>query len=144
MKKYLIELGNEGVIVSMRLRELIKNLNWEKEMVLKDYFKDYVRIGNLLKTMNFNFLIETSNLSRTLFGELHDKMVVSKGRRLLSKANLLDKDIILLMKRYKTLDNLFGADKESLNVLLKNQNVVDMLISDLENLEERIRAGKKV
>src|SRR3989339_852954 len=104
MKKYLIELGNEGVIVSMRLRELIKNLNWEKEMVLKDNFKDYVRINNLLKTMNVNFLIETSNLSRTLFGELHDKMVVSKGRRILSKANILEKDIIILMRRYKTLD----------------------------------------
>ncbi len=144
MKKYLIELGNEGVIVSMRLRELIKNLNWEKEMVLKDYFKDYVRINNLLKTMNFNFLIETSNLSRTLFGELHDKMVVSKGRRILSKANILEKDIIILMRRYKTLDNIFGADKESLVTIIKNQNVVDVLIPDLKNIEERIRAGKKV
>ena len=71
-------------------------------------------------------------------------MVVSKGRRILSKANILEKDIIILMRRYKTLDNIFGADKESLVTIIKNQNVVDVLMPDLKNIEERIRAGKKV
>jgi len=144
VKKYLIELGKEGIIVSMRLKELTKNLVKEREMTLKDYFKSkYPRAETILKNVDFDFLLETSNLSRILFEELHDKPISSRGIRILNKTNLLEKDINSLSNNFKTLDKIFGANKDSLIKVLKNKNVVNSLMQDLEDLKEKILMGKK-
>ncbi|HUW43936.1 MAG TPA: DNA integrity scanning diadenylate cyclase DisA [Bacillota bacterium] len=145
VKKYLIELGKEGIIVSMRLKELTKNLNKERESILKDYFgQKYSKIDEILKNMNFDFLIETSNVLRVLFGELHDNAISSKGTRILNKTNLLKKDTKILSKNFKTLDDIFNLDKESLKPLFKNEDLVDSLLSEIRNLKEKILMGKKI
>lgn len=145
VKRYLIELGREGIIVSMRLKELTKNLTQNREMILKDYFKSrYNKVDIILEDMNFDFLLETSNLSRVLFEELHDKPISSNGLRILSKTNLLEKEIHSLMQKYETLDKIFQADKESFSEIFKNENLVESLIQDLETLKDKILAGKKI
>lgn len=145
VKKYLIELGKEGIIVSMRLKELTKNLNKERESILKDYFDlKYLKMGETLKNMNFDFLIETSNILRVLFGKLHDNPISSKGMRILSKTNLLEKDIKILFKNFKTLENIFNLDKESLKPVFKNESFVDSLLDEIKNLKEKILMGKKI
>ena len=144
VKRYLVELGKEGTIVSMRLKELTKNLKKERELVLKDYFKfRSAKIDTLLKDMDFDFLLETSNMSRILFGELHDKPISPKGLRILDKTNLLEKEIKFLLNNFKTLNKIFEAEKESLIKIFKNEKLADSLIKDLENLKEKILIGKK-
>jgi len=145
VKRYLIELGREGIIVSMRLKELTKNLNKEREMILKDYFQSrFEQVDILLDEMNFDFLLETSNLSRVLFEELHDKPISSRGTRILNKINLLDKDIGILIENYETLDRIFRADKNSLNKFFQNEDFTESLARNLENLKDKILAGKKI
>jgi len=145
VKKYLVELGKEGIIVSMRLKELTKNLNKERESILKDYFDlRYLKMGEILKDMNFDFLIGTSNVLRVLFGELHDNPISSTGMRILSKTNLLEKDIKILFKNFKTLENIFNLDKESIKLVFKNENFIDSLLDEIKNLKEKILMGKKI
>ena len=101
VRRYLVELGKEGIIVSMRLKELTKNLNKEREMILKDYFKSkYFKVNAILENLNFDFLLETSNLLKILFGESPES-ISPKGIRILNKTNLSEKDIKLLMKNFK-------------------------------------------
>lgn len=145
VKRYLIELGREGIIVSMRLKELTKNLGKDREMILRDYFSSsFKTVDVMLDDMNFDFLLETSNLSRVLFDELHDRPIFSKGIRLLSKTNLLDKDIEILLQHYETLDKIFRADEVSLEGVFQNKNFTETLAQDLENLKDKILAGKKI
>ena len=145
VKRYLIELGKEGLIVSMRLKELTKNLNKEREAILRDYFgSKFFRMGEALKNMNFDFLIETPNILRVLFGELHDNPIPPKGMRILSKTNLLKKDIKILFKNFKTLDDIFNLDKQSLKPLFKNESFIDSLFNEIKNLKEKILMGKKI
>jgi diadenylate cyclase len=145
VKRYLIELGREGIIVSMRLKELTKNLNQNKEMILKDYFKSkFNKIDLILEEMNFDFLLEISNLSRILFDELHDKPISPQGIRILSKTNLLEKEIYILIQNYETLDKIFQINRESLLEIFKNENLIESLIQDLETLKDKILAGKKI
>lgn len=145
VKRYLIELGREGIIVSMRLKELTKNLNKDREMILRDYFPSrFETVDTMLDDMNFDFLLETSNLSRVLFEELHDKPITSRGIRLLSKMNLLEKDIDILIQNYETLDRIFRSSKDSLNKFFTNENFVENLSRDLESLKDKILAGKKI
>ncbi|MEX0920461.1 MAG: DNA integrity scanning diadenylate cyclase DisA [Candidatus Pacearchaeota archaeon] len=145
VKEHLTELGKEGTIVSMRLKELTKNLNKERNAILEDYFgQDSEKVDESLKNMNFDFLIETPNVLRILFDDLHDNHIAPKGDRILSKMNLLEKDVDILLNEFKTLDNIFNTDKESLSSLFKNENFVDSLFKDIKNLKEKILMGKKI
>ncbi len=145
VKRYLVELGKEGIIVSMRLKELTRNLSSEREMILIDYFKSRApKIKTLLNNMNFDFLLETSNIVRLIFEKLHDESVSGKGERILSKINLLEKERRLLMTHFKTLDKVFDADKESLLEIVQRQAIVDSLKEKLENLREKILNGKRI
>lgn len=145
VKRYLIELGKEGLIISMRLKELTKNISKERELILKDYFgSKYFKVDNSIEIMNLDFLLELSNLSRILFEELHDKPVSPRGFRILSKTNLLEKDIKILVSNFDSLDKIFDADKDALIVVLKNEDLVTHLREDLESLREKILAGKRI
>lgn len=145
VKKYLVELGKEGIIVSMRLKELTKSLNKERESIMRDYFSSGIsKKDEILRSMNFDFFLEISNILRMLFGELHDKPVTSKGNRILNKTNLLKKDIKILLNNLKTLDRIFNIDKESLRGIFKNENLIDSIMEEIKNLKEKILMGKKI
>jgi len=145
VRRCLVELGKEGIIVSMRLKELVKGLNNDKDMILRDYFgSKALKIESILRNMNFDFLLEVSNISRVLFEELHEKSISPRGVRILSKTNLLEKDVKLLINHFGTLDKVFDADRDDLTKVLKNEDLVDSLRADLESLREKILVGKKV
>lgn len=145
VKRYLIELGKEGIIVSMRLKELTKNLGKERELLLKDYFNQkYGKADELMRNVNFDFLLETSNIARILFGEIHDKPVSPKGLRILSKTELLEKDIKTLLNSFGGLDKVFDVDQESLSTVFKNEKLIGSVMHDLKNLKEKILVGKSL
>jgi diadenylate cyclase len=145
VKRYLVELGKEGIIVSMRLKELTKNINSEREMILRDYFgSKYYKVEAVLNSMNFDFLLDTSNILRMVFDELHDRPVLPQGLRILGKSGLLEKDTLMLINHYKTLDKIFEADKDSLSTILGKKSFIDSLKHDLSSLKERVLEGKKV
>ena len=145
VKRYLIELGKEGIIVSMRLKELTKNLGKERELLLKDYFSQkYAKADELLKNINFDFLLETGNIARVLFGETQDKPVSPKGLRILSKTDLLEKDIKTLLNSFGGLDKVFDLSQEDLSTVFKNEKLIISIMRDLKNLKEKILVGKSL
>ncbi|MEK6918275.1 MAG: DNA integrity scanning diadenylate cyclase DisA [Nanoarchaeota archaeon] len=145
IKRYLIELGKEGLIVSMRVKELTRNLDNERELILRDYFgSSHSKIDIILRSMNYDFLIETSNLLRLIFEELHDKSVFPRGFRILRKTGFLDKDLRILMNHFKSLGKLFGASDQVLVTVLGKQSVAESLKRNLESLKEKILEGKKI
>ena len=145
VKRYLVELGKEGLIVNMRLKELTKNLDKERRLILTDYFGyEYSNEDEILRNMNFDFLLETSNISRILFGELHDKPISPKGLRILSKTSLLEKDIHFLIDNFQTLDKVFEADENALSIIIKNKDMINLIVHSLESLREKIISGKKI
>lgn len=145
VRRYLIELGREGIIVSMRLKELTKNLNKEKEMILQDYFySDTKSINEEIKSINFDSLLETSNLPNLLFGESHSKSISPKGIRILSKINLNEKEKDSLLNNFKTLSEILNSDKETLEKIFQNAKEAKLFIQDLDNIREKILIGKRI
>ena len=131
--------------MSMRLKELTRNLAKERELVLKDYFgQKHSRADELLKNVHFDFLLETSNISRILFGEIHDKPISPKGLRILSKTNLLEKDAKMLLNSFGGLDKVFDVDREALSGIFKNEELMNSIMRDLKNLKEKILVGKNI
>ncbi|MFH1311329.1 MAG: DNA integrity scanning diadenylate cyclase DisA [Nanoarchaeota archaeon] len=145
VKRYLIELGKEGLIISMRLKELTKNLSKNRESILNDYFGSVsLKKDEMLHNMNFDFLLENLNVLRILFDELHDNSISSRGMRILGKTNLLEKDIKIILDNFKTLDEIFNLNRESLRPLFNNEDFIDSFLTEIKNLKEKILMGKKI
>ncbi len=145
IKKYLIELGQEGVIIRMRLKELIGNVNRDQEIILRDYFgNEYSYYLELLEKMNFDFLLEPMNISRMLFEELHDKSISPRGLRILSKTNLLERYVDSLINHFKTLDRILVSHDGELIEILESEAMVDFFRQELYNLKEKISIGKRI
>ncbi|MEJ2267871.1 MAG: DNA integrity scanning diadenylate cyclase DisA, partial [Nanoarchaeota archaeon] len=125
VQRYLIELGREGMIVRMRLKELMGNLQKEEDLILKDYFgKDYSGFLEILEKMDFDFLLEPMNISRMLFEELHDKSISPNGIRILGKTNLLERYVDLLTGNFDNLDEILSAKNEKLFEVLESEAMV--------------------
>ena len=145
IKRYLAELGREGMVINMGLKESIKNLDKEEKMLLKDYFSSNSTFASkLLSRMDFDFLLEPMNISRMLFEELHDKPISPKGSRILSKTNLLERHATVLIKEFKKLDKILVASDEELLKVLGNEGLVTFFKEEIYNLRERISVGKRI
>ncbi len=145
VKRYLIELGKEGMIVSMRLKELTGNLGKEEEVILKDYFGMLWNAKlNVLDKFNFDFLLESSNISRMLFEELHDEAISPSGLRILSRTNILERYVTSLISKFKTLNRILGADNDELLEILVTEDMVEFFNKEVNSLKEKIMVGKKI
>ena len=145
VERYLIELGKEGMIVKMRLKELMSGLQKEEELILKDYFgSNHSSSLEILEKMDFDFLLEPMNISRLLFEELHDKTISPKGVRLLGKTNLLERYVDLLVGNFETLSEILIASNEEILEVLESEAMLAFFREEIYNLKEKINLGKGI
>jgi len=144
IKKYLIELGKEGMIVGSRLRILTMGLEKEEDFLLRDYFNiSYLGIKKILNKMSLDELLETSDVSAALFNETHDKKISPRGLRILKKTNIPERYIDSLVSKFKRLENILSARYEELMEIFENEGMVDFFKEELYSLREKISFGKK-
>jgi len=145
VKRYLVELGKEGIIVSMRLQELTRNLNKEREMILLDYFNiDSQKVDEQLRCMSFDSLLEISNILKAFFNETHDKPISAQGLRILTKTGIEEESIKMLLNKYNTLDKIFSLDKSDLLEFFKDEKLAKTLKKNLDGIKEKILVGKNI
>jgi diadenylate cyclase len=145
VKKYLVELGREGAIVSMSLKDLTKGLDKEEELLLKDYFgTNYSYAEKVLEKMDFDFLLEPFNISRMLFEELHDKQISPKGLRILSKTNILERYMHSLIAHFQFLDKILLASDEELLKIFQNEGMLAFFKEEIYSLREKLVIGKSI
>ena len=143
VERYLIELGKEGIIVKMRLKELMSGLSKEEESILKDYFgQNHSSSLEILEKMDFDFLLEPMNISRLLFEETHDKNVSPNGLRLLGKTNLLERYVDLLVGNFENLSEILSASNEELMEVLGSEAMLSFFREEIYNLKEKVNLGK--
>jgi len=141
IERYLIELGKEGLIIRMRLRELLKNVDKEKSLILKDY--DAKR--DSLDDFSFNGLLDTENISQLLFVRSGDEKVKAKGYRILNKINLDQEFVGKLISGFTTLDRILvavAADDRKLKRLLGDNT--EIFKKEISSLKEQIVMAKKI
>lgn len=142
MKRYLTELGNQGVIIRMRVRELFKGLDSFEENILKDYSSKPVNIKKILESINFEGVVDMEGFSRLLFEMSPDTSVSPKGYRLLEKLNLNEKEIKGLIEYFGDFSAVLEAPETELNKILKAKT--QSFKKELENFKEQILMGKKI
>jgi diadenylate cyclase len=122
---YILELGNEGRLISMQLNELIKHVERDGILVIKDYCKDgfeYNEVYEQIQKLNSSELLDLDAISKSLgygVSSLLDTLISPKGYRILSKVPRIPSNVI---------DNLIWEFKEL-------SNIVDADIAELDNVE---------
>ena len=145
VQRYLVELGKEGMVVRMRLKELMGGIQKEEDLLLKDYFgSNHSSSLDILEKMDFDFLLEPMNISRLLFEELHDKNVSPRGIRLLGKTNLLERYVDLLVGNFENLSEILSASNENLLEVLEGEAMLSFFREEIYNLREKINLGKSL
>jgi len=138
---YIVELGKEGIIVRMRMKELTKDLSKKREEIIQDYFSKPARVNRFFESLSFDGLLDEENISRLLFGESFEKGINPRGIRILNKTNLNKNEIKNLIDFFGNLNNILNANEIELKRILKNN--AENFKKELGSLREQILLGKE-
>jgi len=139
---YIVELGKEGIIVRMRMREVTKGIEKERDLIIKDYITEIDKVNNFFDNLSFEGLLDSENIARLLFGEMSDTKIVPSGYRLLNKLSLNEHEISNLIETFAGLDGILNAEENDLKDLLKNHT--DGFQEEFSKLKEQIMIGRKI
>jgi diadenylate cyclase len=113
LKRFIVELGNEGILLKTRLKEIGYNVEKETDLVIKDYTKIGIKKSKLLlESLSYEELLDTENISRVLAYEKSAAPETVKGWRILSKTGLMEPEIAFLIKETGNLGKAIHGDMD--------------------------------
>ena len=124
IEKYIVELGNEGRLVSMQLEELIGNIKEDEKLVFKDYNinkeKNYLGFRKTLRNFSSEDLLDLNNITGVLgYADSSfnlDYAVYPKGYRVLNKIHRLPSNVIEnLTTHFSSFQKILKASIEELD-----------------------------
>ena len=125
IKKYIYELGEDGILVKMQLEELIGDLENEELLIIKDYIapgkkRTSQRVLEEISNINEIGLVDTSLIAKLLGYEIFDNYeevaVYPKGYRILNKIPRMPSNIVTnLVKTFKSFQHILLADIKKLD-----------------------------
>jgi len=142
MKRYLTELGNQGVILRMRIKEISKDIEQTESLLLIDYSNRSTNVKKILSNINFEGLLDLESFSRLVFEVSPDTQVSPRGFRLLEKLNLTEREMKAIIASFDNLSNVMDAEEHELSKILKAK--AGSFKRELSNLKEQILVGKNI
>ncbi|EOD00638.1 DNA integrity scanning diadenylate cyclase DisA [Caldisalinibacter kiritimatiensis] len=128
IEKYILELGNEGRLISMQLDELTGNVEEDGKNVVRDYYvqkedTNYDDVVKKLRKLSQEDLLDLTNIARVLGyeGGLNalDEGVSPKGYRILSKIPRLPLNVL------ENVIDMFGSLQEILKASISDLDAVE-------------------
>jgi diadenylate cyclase len=119
LKKKVIELGEEGILIKTRLKEMLEGIESETGLIIKDYTRlDLKKSKLLLDSLTYEELMEKENILKLLDYEHIRISTQPKGWRILSKTSLEQQEINQLIKEIGNLSKIINSSsKNYLNLL---------------------------
>jgi diadenylate cyclase len=135
LKGYIIELGAEGTIVKIRLKELLHRVDKDVDEVIKDYSRIGVsKSQKILSILSYDELLDLDNIKQCL--GLTEESVYPKGHRMLEKAGIDEEDAGMLVKNFKNLPAILDLNEEAL-LKIFNSEKAKVILEKLNHIRER-------
>lgn len=141
INEYIVELGKDGIIVRMRMREITKGIEKNQMLVIKDYFAKPIKVEQYFDNLSFEGLLDLENISRFLFPE-SDINISPKGYRILGKTALSKNEIENLIREFYNLEGILNVEDKNLKKVLKK--TTEHFKKEINTLREQIMVGKKI
>ncbi len=136
-ERTLIELGNEASAIKLRIRELMKDVEKETDLVIKDYTKLSIKKSKtLLDNLSYEELIDTENILLALAQNENNLIELIKGYRILSKTHLEDNEIHQLINNFNDLQIILESKKEKFEQIIGNEKAI-VLAKDLARIKNQ-------
>jgi len=144
IRRYIIELGVEGALVEMQLKEIIKGISKEELLILQDYSKKDDLLTKMdLSKLPLDKLIDTANLLKALGYDKIEEIVEVKGHRIASKIPLPKDRINSMILRLGNLQSMLSLSEEALAEHLGDEQA-RVFFKEMSNLKEQVMLGKKI
>jgi diadenylate cyclase len=128
LKGYIVELGNEGIIVKARLKEILQRLEKDVDEIIKDYSKiGFAKSKKILSVLSYDEFLELENIKQCLGLPKEAENIPPKGHRILSKAGISEKDIGILIKNFKNLNSILEIKKEQLTPIFGEEKINEII-----------------
>lgn len=115
LKKNSIELGREGTILRIRLKEITLGVDKETDLVIKDYaLLDLKRSKLILNNLSYDEILDEEVICSVLGYENSNVVGEIKGWRILSKTSLSDYESETIIKQKKNIGNILNSTEDSL------------------------------
>lgn len=121
----IAELGTEGRLLALQLKEILGDTEFEEQLIIKDYLirNKKTKFETILEEINnltYEELMENKNIIKILgydsFDNISEIAVVSKGYRILNKIPKMPSIIINnLIKKFKNLNGIVDASIDELD-----------------------------
>ncbi len=122
IERYICELGNEGRLISMQLNELVKSVEQDGILMIRDYSEsnmDHIEIYKQLQSISSEELLKLDVISRIIGYSgvpLVDALISPRGYRMLGKIPRIPSSVIEnLVKNFKELKGVAEASYEQLD-----------------------------
>lgn len=142
LRRQILELGKEGIMLKMRLTEISIGLLERETFILKDYVSRPVSAKKFLSNLSFEDLLSLENMARSLFNAHLESEVHPRGYRILNKTELNEKTKKALINKFRGLNGILNASEEDLKKILKSKST--KFKEEIENLKDQIIVGKKI
>jgi diadenylate cyclase len=116
IRRHILELGKEAGFLEMEFKELIKEVEKEYLLIIRDYKNktSAKRSRKYLSEFSYDSLLDLNNIAKILGYDATGEKISAKGYRLLSKLKSLSPvKIELLLKKF-TLREIFDMNAEKL------------------------------
>ena len=122
IERYICELGNEGRLISMQLNELVKFVEQDEILLIRDYcetYYDYLEVYKQIQNLSSEELLNLDSISKSLgyVGvPLVDTLISPRGYRMLNKIPRIPSNVIdNLVKHFKELKAVMEANYDQLD-----------------------------
>lgn len=128
IEKYILELGNEGRLISMQLDELTGDIEEDGINVIRDYYVErddisYVDVRSTIRNMSSEDLLDLTNIAKALgYDDGIDSLDINvspKGYRILNKIPRLPSNVL------ENVIHMFGSFQEILKASISQLDAVE-------------------
>ncbi|MEK6264452.1 MAG: DNA integrity scanning diadenylate cyclase DisA, partial [Clostridium sp.] len=152
IERYICELGNEGRLISMQLGELVKSVEEDGILLIRDYCQsgmDYTGVYIQIENMTPEELLDLDFISKIIgyIGvPLVDTLISPRGYRMLNKISRIPANVIEnLVVHFKELKAIMEASFEQLDrVEGIGEARAKAIKNGLRRLREQFMLGKQI
>ena len=141
---YIIELGDEGRLLDMQLRELSANIEKEELLIIKDYLRSKSTAEDVLEVISeitheelMDITILAKYLGYTVESSLDDIEVATRGYRLLNK--IPKTPITIIDNIVKTFGNFQHAMRASIEELDEIEGIGEVRAKNIKQGIKRLQ-----
>lgn len=121
-EKTFIELGNEASTLKLRIKELMKDVERETDLTIKDYTGiDLKKSKNIINELSYEEILDANNILLALGQRENTHFDSVEGWRLLSKAGISEKEIATILQNSQNLRNVLDGGPENYKKILGDE-----------------------